>query len=77
VNGSPPDATVHADGRYEQSLDPGTYLVCNRPDCASIQVESGHVASLHVKTLFGPTQFIVFDQHQGAQRVADKLEVGF
>lgn len=71
-----PLAFIQVDGRYEQPLDPGSYLVCRQSDCASIEVVAGRTTTVHVKLLFGPVQFVVFDAGSNAARTAPTLEVG-
>ena len=76
VNAGAATATVQADGRYSQALDPGSYLVCRRPDCVSVDVAADHVTTVHVRLINGPAQFIVFDAQARAPRDAATLEVG-
>jgi hypothetical protein len=75
ANGAPPDVTIQADRSYRQALDPGSYLLCRRPDCVSVTVVAGHVTPVNLKLIFGPTQFVVFDPQTRAQVTAPTLEV--
>ena len=72
----PPTATLQADKRYQQLLDPGSYLVCVRAYCAGVDVLPDHVTTVHVKMGFGPAQFVVFDPGTRNSRSAARLEVG-
>lgn len=66
VQAGPATVTLQADGRYQQALDPGSYLLCADPSsyntgCVSIAVMAGHVTPVNLKLFYGPSQFIVFD----------------
>jgi hypothetical protein len=76
MGASAPVATVHADGHYEQPLDPGFYLVCSTPDCASVEVVADHVTTLHLNLISGPVQFTTFAAGSNAARSIAPLEVG-
>ena len=65
VQAGPATVTLQANGRYQQALDPGSYLLCADPSsynavCVSVAVMAGHVTPVNLKLLFGPFQFIVF-----------------
>jgi len=75
VDGGPPTITLQANQRYLQALDPGSYLVCARPFCVNVAVAADHVTTVHLKQIFGPTQFIVFDAQSKTARAATTLEV--
>ncbi len=75
VDASAATVTIQADQRYAQALDPGSYLICQRPYCVSIDVAAGHVTTVHIKEIFGPTQFIVFDAQSKSPRTATTLEI--
>jgi hypothetical protein len=66
IKASPALITFQADGRYRQSMEPGSYLLCAsptgyQPACVGIDVVAGHVTPVNLKLLFGPSQLIVFD----------------
>ena len=75
VNASAATVSVQADQRYAQALDPGSYLVCQRPDCVSVDVVAAHVTTVHIKQILGPTQFIVFDAQSKSPRATTTLEI--
>ena len=64
-----PVATIAADERYAQALDEGMYVVCVRDfeRCANIEIAAGDVTTLNVRTLYGPTQLVVFDANGAEQ----------
>jgi hypothetical protein len=75
VGASGPTVSFHADGRYEQLLDPGDYLLCSNPYCTAIQVDPDQVTTVHVKLINGPAQFIIFDPGTTTARSASVFEV--
>jgi hypothetical protein len=76
VGASAPTVSLKAEQRYVLTLDSGSYLVCQVPDCVSVDVVPGHVTTVHIKEINGPTQFIVFDAQARAARTAATLEIG-
>ena len=76
VEASQPSATVQADSRYSQSLDPGNYLMCVRPYCINVVVVQSKVTTVHVRQIFGPTRFIVFDSASRTPREPAVFDVG-
>lgn len=76
VAASMPLASIRADGRYMQPLDPGTYLVCRQSECASIEVVASRTTTVHLRLIFGPLQFVVFDPGTKTARTAPTLDVG-
>ena len=58
---------VNADGTYAQALEPGAYLACAQLECVNIEVRPGQVTTLHIRALFGPTQFVSFDPTSSAR----------
>lgn len=77
VEGSSTPITIQADQRYRQALDPGTYLVCQRPSCTSVDIVAGHVTPMNVKMMDGPTQFIVFDPLTRSRITTPLWDVGY
>jgi hypothetical protein len=71
-----PTVSLSANGRYEQALDPGSYLVCSRPDCVAVEVSANRVTTVHVKLVEGPPQFVLFDGEGRAQENVSTFEVG-
>jgi len=66
VQAGPAAFTLQADGRFQQALDPGSYLLCADPSshnfaCVSLAVVAGHVTPVNLKLVYGPFRFIVFD----------------
>jgi hypothetical protein len=81
VQGGPAAVTFQADGRYQQALDPGSYLLCADPSsynaaCVGVAVLAGHVTPVNLKLLFGPFRFIVFDPQTRAQVSSSTLYPG-
>ena len=64
VHASDADIMLHASRRYEQSLEPGNYLVCVDGSvstyCAAIAVGSNETWTVHLATTYGPGRMIVF-----------------
>ena len=65
VHATDTDLVVYANRRYEQSLEPGDYLVCVDGSvstyCAAITVRSGETWTVHLATTYGPGRMIVFE----------------
>ncbi len=76
VTGSSAPITIKADQRFRQLLDPGSYLVCRRPYCTSVDIVVGHVTPMNVLMVFGPTQFIVFDPLTRSRITTPRWRVG-
>jgi hypothetical protein len=81
VHAGPAAATLDAEGRYQQALDPGSYLLCAFPStynaaCVSVSVIAGHVTPVNLKLLDGPFRFVVFDPQTRAQVSATTLQPG-
>jgi hypothetical protein len=73
-----PLVTFTANGRYEQALAQGSYVLCTRlgawsapqSDCAAFDVVTGQTTTVNAKLIFGPTQFTVFEPGASASRGA-------
>jgi len=61
VKGGPAALTIQANVRYQQAVDPGSYLLCVSSYCVNISVLDGHVTPVNVLQVYGPVQFKVFD----------------
>jgi hypothetical protein len=66
IQAGPAAVTLQADGRYRQTLNAGSYLLCALPSsnawaCVGIEVIADHVTPVNLKLLYGPFQFTVFD----------------
>lgn len=73
IDAGPADISIDFDGRYEHTLDPGNYLVCdvrNKAVCAALHVEEGNVFTVHVHSQAGPIRLAVFAPS------GDKVEEG-
>lgn len=75
VDASAATMTIQADQRYAQALDPGSYLICQRPFCVSADIAAGHVTTVHIMQINGPIQFIVFDAQSKSPRTPTTLEI--
>jgi hypothetical protein len=61
VAAGPARTTILARQRYQQPLGPGSYLACVLPgSCAAFSLAAGEVVSMNVRTLYGPTQLVLF-----------------
>jgi len=74
---TPPLTTTTAQSRYQLALDPGDYLVCaSAPSglggmpCAAVTIRTG-VTTINVKTRYGDTGLVVFDEGRPTQRSAE------
>jgi hypothetical protein len=77
VDGSAATVVVQANQRYLQALDPGTYLVCIRPSCVSLDVTAGHVTTLNVEQVYGPGELLVAEPGERTTHSANRLDIGF
>lgn len=64
-----PLITLAADTRYEQTLEPGRYAVCDDSlrTCANLELLSNEVLTLNLQVIHGPALMRVFDAG-GARR---------
>jgi hypothetical protein len=65
IGETPPLTTIAASGRYNQSLSPGSFLVCVARRCVSVSVVADAVTTVNIKQRYGPTSFFLVDPASG------------
>jgi hypothetical protein len=79
MNAGAADRTVNAEGRYEEALDAGEYLVCSGQSgggaCAGITIVAGEVVTVHNRYVFGPPSLVVFEPGASEPRTDRHFDV--
>lgn len=78
VEGASPTVKIEANSRYSQPMTPGNYLMCTGQSlrwCVNVDVGGAGSTTVHVKLIFGPTQFIVFAPGSNSPQRPSALEV--